>query len=159
MKQQESKRNSKRRLEATVTLLCRTHSLQSAVGLLCRTHCRLCGLLFAIASVSGSARLVLGGLGCLGFGCLGRLRLNFDRCSRLLARIVALIRCSRLWACFVKLICCCRPRACFVELIPRFPFSAAQVWGRAAPWGEHFSMTCRLFFELRFFIDFSLIFH
>ena len=138
MQEQESKRNSKRRLEATVGLLCRTHSLQSAVGLLCRTHCRLCGLcgrcglLFAIASVSGSARLVWGGSGCLGFGCLGRLRLNFDRCSRLLACFVALIRCSRLWACFVKLICCCRPWACFVELIPRFPFSAAQVWGR---WG------------------------
>ena len=135
MKQQESKRNSKRRLEATVGSLCRTHSLQSAVGLLCRTHCRLCGLcgrcglLFAIASVSGSARLVLGGSGCLSFGCLARLRLNYDRCSRLLARFVALIRCSRLWACFVKLICCCRPWACFVELIPRFPFSAARVFG------------------------------
>ena len=61
----------------------------------------MCGLLFATASVSGSARIVLGCSGCV--GCLGRLGLKVDRCSRS-------------WA-------------CFGELIRRFPFSAAQVSG------------------------------
>ena len=78
--------------------------------------CELCGLLFASASVSGSARLVSGCSGCL--GCLGRLGLKLNRCNQP-------------WACFVQLIRCSRLRACFGELKRRFPFSAAQVWGAA----------------------------
>ena len=67
---------------------------------------------------------VLSCLGCM-LLCIFVLK-SFSRCSRPRARFVELIRCSRPWA-------------CFVELIRRFPFSAAQVWGRLpAPftWGN-----------------------
>ena len=41
-------------------------------------------------------------------------------------------RWSRPWACFVELIRCSRPWPCFGELKRRFPFSAAQVFGKVS---------------------------
>ena len=81
-------------------------------------------LLFATASVSGSALVVSG---CS--GCLGRSRLKFDCCTRPWACFVELISCSRPWACFVELIRCIRPWACFVEFKRRFPFSSCSGFG------------------------------
>ena len=63
---------------------------------------------------------VLSCLGCM-LLCIFVLE-SFSRCGRPRARFVELIRCSRPWA-------------CFGELKRRFPFSAAQVWGRrGGPW-------------------------
>ena len=59
---------------------------------------------------------VLSCLGCM-LLCIFVLE-SFSRCGRPRARFVELIRCSRPWA-------------CFGELKRRFPFSAAQVSGRA----------------------------
>ena len=47
-----------------------------------------------------------------------------------------------------------RTQAARGALKRRFPFSAAQVWGRGPPPGEAFSIIFQSFFELRFLIDF-----